>query len=102
MPTEPAEPVSTPVNRYWKAVTFSSFVFVGTTLAIVMTPYGEQRSPVNRFLRHNGDWLAAIEVGVVLVCGVMAMATDQRQTREARRSSSAMDQSASGDSSDVG
>ncbi len=34
-------------------------------------------------LRNHGGWLAALEVGVLMVCCVMAMATDQRQTREA-------------------
>lgn len=72
--------VSTPVNPYWKAVVVSSFLFCGTTLAVVMTQFGDPRSPGNIFLRNHGALLAAIEVGAVLVTGVLAMATDQRQT----------------------
>lgn len=79
---------TSPANPYWKAVTVSGFLFVATTLAIVMVPFSEQKSPVNTFLRKNGDWLAALEVGAVLISGVMAMAVDQRQTREAREASS--------------
>jgi hypothetical protein len=78
--------VSTPVNPFWKAVIVTGFLFVGTTLAIVMTPYGEQKSPVNIFLRKHGAILASIEVGAVLVSGVLAMALDQRQTRHQQAS----------------
>ena len=77
--------VSTPVNPFWKAVIVTGFLFVGTTLAIVMTPYGEQKSPANIFLRKHGALLASIEVGAVLVSGVLAMALDQRQTQVAAR-----------------
>lgn len=83
MNSDSTDPAKTPLNPYWTAVKVSGFIFVGTTLALVMVPIAEQRSPVNQFLRNHGDWLAALEVGVVLICGVMAMATDQRQTREA-------------------
>lgn len=100
MNTDPPEPDST-LNPYWKAVTVSGFIFVGTTLALLMAPIAEQRSPVNRFLQKNGDWLAAVEVGVLLICGFLAMATDQRQTREATEAKRRQ-QLASGDSSDVG
>lgn len=96
-PTKPGEPL----NPYWKAVTASGFVFVGTTLALLMAPIAEQRSPVNQFLRNHGGWLAALEVGVLMVCCLMAMATDQRQTREANEARRRQ-QLASGDSSDVG
>jgi len=85
--TEP-EHVSTPVNPYWKAVIVTSFLFCGTTLAIVMTQFGDPRSPGNIFLRRHGALLAAIEVGAVLVTSVLAMATDQRQTRETVQASS--------------
>ena len=72
MPTDPDAPhISTPVNPFWKAVIVTGFLFVGTTLAIVMTPYGEQKSPVNIFLRKHGALLASIEVGAVLVSGVV-------------------------------
>ncbi len=83
MPTDPDAPhISTPVNPFWKAVIVTGFLFVGTTLAIVMTPYGEQKSPVNIFLRKHGALLASIEVGAVLVSGVLAMGLDQKQTRQ--------------------
>ena len=82
------EHVSTPVNPYWKAVIVTSFLFCGTTLAIVMTQFGDPRSPGNIFLRKHGALLAAIEVGAVLVTGVLAMATDQRQTQESAQTSS--------------
>lgn len=100
MSSEPTKP-SEAFNPYWKAVTASGFVFVGTTLALLMAPIAEQRSPVNRFLQKNGDWLAAVEVGVLLICGFLAMATDQRQTREATEAKRRQ-QLASRDSSDVG
>jgi hypothetical protein len=90
LPTSPPSPevadtdhVSTPVNPYWKAVVAASFLFCGTTLAIVMTQFGDPRSPGNIFLRKHGALLAAIEVGAVLITGLLAMATDQRQTSEA-------------------
>lgn len=83
MNSDSTDPANSTINPYWTAVKVSGFIFVGTTLALVMVPFAEQRSPVNQFLRNHGDWLAALEVGVVLGCGVMAMATDQRQTREA-------------------
>ena len=72
---------STPVNPFWKAVIATSFLFVGTTLAIVMTQFGDRQSPANIFLCQHGALLAAIEVGAVLISGVLAMAIDQRQTR---------------------
>lgn len=100
MNSDSSDPAKTPHNPFWKAVTVSGFIFVGTTLAIVMVPFAEQRSPVNQFLRNHGGLLAALEVGVVLVCGVMAMATDQRQTREAAESLHR--QQSTGESSDVG
>jgi len=84
MPDEPH--AATPVNPFWKAVIVSSFLFVATTLAIVMTQFGDPRSPGNIFLRKHGALLAAIEVGAVLIAGVLAMAVDQRQSREAARS----------------
>lgn len=80
--TSNSDHVSTPVNPYWKAVIVTSFLFCGTTLAIVMTQFGDPRSPGNIFLRKYGALLAAIEVGAVLITGVLAMATDQRQTSE--------------------
>ena len=80
--------VSTPVNPYWKAVIVTSFLFCGITLAIVMTQFGDPRSPGNIFLRKHGALLAAIAVGAVLVTSVLAMATDQRQTSESARTSS--------------
>ena len=76
-------PAATPVNPYWKAVIVSGFLFVGTTLAIVMTQFGDPQAPGNIFFRRHGALLAAIEVGAVLITGVLAMAIDQRQTREA-------------------
>ena len=79
---------STPVNPFWKAVIVSSFLFCGTTLAIIMTQFGDPHSPGNIFLRRHGATLAAIEVGAVLITGVLAMAVDQRQSREAARSAS--------------
>ena len=88
MPTDPDDPphISTPVNPFWKAVIVTGFLFVGTTLAIVMTQFGDTRSPANIFLRQHGALLALIEVGAVLVSGVLAMALDQKQTRAAARS----------------
>lgn len=100
MNSDPPETDST-LNPYWKAVTVSGFVFVGTTLALLTAPIAEQRSPVNQFLRNHGGWLAALEVGVLMVCCVLAMATDQRQTREANEARRRQ-QLASGESSDVG
>ena len=83
MPTEPDDPhISTPVNPFWKAVIVTGFLFVGTTLAIVMTQFGDRQSPANIFLRKHGALLASIEVGAVLVSGVLAMALDQKQTRQ--------------------
>ena len=103
MPDEPH--VSTPVNPFWKAVVVTGFLFVGTTLAIVMTQFGDQQSPGNIFLRKHGALLAAIEVGAVLIAGVLAMAVDQRQTREAARSPApptTPEQPRPGESPDVG
>ena len=85
MPDEP--PASTPINPFWKAVVVSGFLFVGTALAILTTPLGDQLSPGNIFMRKHGALLAAIEVGAVLVTGVLAMALDQRQSRKVQRSS---------------
>lgn len=73
--------ISTPVNPFWKAVIVTSFLFCGTTLAIIMTQFGDPQSPGNIFLRKHGALLAAIEVGAVLVSGVLAMTIDQRQNR---------------------
>ena len=87
MNTEPDDPphVSTPVNPFWKAVIVTGFLFVGTTLAIVMTQFGDRQSPANKFLRKHGALLASIEVGAVLISGVLAMTLDQRQTQDATR-----------------
>lgn len=76
------------MNPYWKAVVVTSFLFCGTTLAIVMTEFGDQQSPANQFLRKRGALLAAIEVGAVLISGVMAMRLDQQQSRLAKRPAS--------------
>ena len=97
MPDEPH--ASTPVNPFWKAVIVTSFLFVATTLAIVATQFGDRQSPVNIFLRQHGALLAAVEVGAVLISGVLAMALDQRQTRQL---SQAPPQSPPGESTDVG
>lgn len=91
--------VSTPVNPFWMAVIVTSFLFVATTLAIAMTQFGDRQSPANIFLRQHGALLAAVEVGAVLISGVLAMAVDQRQTREL---SQTPPQSHSGESTDVG
>lgn len=84
MPTEPDAPphVSTPVNPFWKAVIVTGFLFCGTTLAIVMTQFGDRQSPANKFLRKHGAMLASIEVGSVLISGVLAMALDQKQSSQ--------------------
>ncbi len=92
-------PASTPVNPFWKAVIATSFLFVATTLAIVMTQFGDRQSPANIFLRKHGALLAAIEVGAVLISGVLAMAIDQRQTRQL---STPLPPPAPGESTDVG
>ncbi len=97
MPDEPH--ASTPVNPFWKAVIVTSFLFVATTLAIVMTQFGDRQSPANIFLRKHGAILAAVEVGAVLVSGVLAMAIDQRQTRQCSQS---LPQPPSSESTDVG
>ncbi len=102
MNSEP-RPAATPVNPYWKAVIVTGFLFVATTLAIVMTEFGDRQSPANIFLRKHGALLASIEVGAVLISGVLAMALDQRQTREAARTSpSPSKQTSQNESTDVG
>lgn len=84
-PTDDDTPLAaTPANPYWKAVVAASFLFVATTLAITMTQFGDPMSPGNRFLRRHGPLIAAIESGVVLIVGVLAMAKDQKQTRAAK------------------
>ena len=97
--------VSTPVNPFWKAVIVTGFLFCGTTLAITMTQFGDQLSPGNIFLRKHGALLAAIEVGAVLITGVLAMAVDQRQSQAAARASQQTakpKQSPTEESTDVG
>lgn len=102
MNSEPRPPAS-PVNPYWKAVIVTGFLFVATTLAIVMTQFGDRQSPANIFLRKHGALLAAIEVGAVLISGVLAMALDQRQTRDAARTfPSPSHQTSQNESTDVG
>lgn len=96
-------PAVTPVNPYWKAVIVTGFLFVATTLAIVMTEFGDRQSPANLFLRKHGALLASMEVGAVLISGVLAMAVDQRQSREAARPSpSHSNQTSENESTDVG
>ncbi len=92
-------PAPTPVNPFWKAVIVTSFLFVATTLAIVMTQFGDRQSPANIFLRQHGALLAAVEVGAVLISGVLAMVIDQRQTRQLTQSPP---RPAPGESTDVG
>ena len=95
--------LSTPVNPFWKAVIVTGFLFVATALSMSMTVFGDQQSPGNIFFRRHGALLASIEVGAVLICGVLAMAIDQRQTREAARPpSTPPQQPSSGESPDVG
>ncbi len=98
-------PDGTPVNPFWKAVIVTGFLFFGTALASVMTQFGDQASPANRFLRKHGSLLAAVEVGAVLISGVLAMAIDQRHSRVAPPTPSSANESArpaTGESSDVG
>ena len=98
-------PASTPVNPYWKAVIVTGFLFCGTTLAMVMSPLGDPKSPASQFLGRHGALLAAMEVGAVLVTSVLAMAVDQRQTRAAAQAShttSPPEQTSTGESPDVG
>lgn len=67
-------------NPFFSLCAGLSIAFVITVFALVATMFGDPQSPVNRFLDSQGLLVIGVEVGGILISGLLAMALDRWQT----------------------
>jgi len=60
-------------------------VFIITVLALVATLFADPEAPVNIWLNNNAAWMLGVEVVLIAVFGIAAMARDQAITAAEQR-----------------
>lgn len=69
-----------PEQPLFKLVIISSAAFLLTVLSMVATMMGSGESPLAKFINRNGVRMIGVEVVLIIVFGVLAMAADRRRT----------------------
>lgn len=72
-------------NPFWILLTASATLFCITALAWIAAGFGDRESPLNQFLNGHGGTLIAVEAGVTIVLGLLAMMLDSRHTHRGKR-----------------
>lgn len=70
-----------PLHPLFRLATLSAGVFIVTVFAMIATLFGDQQTPLSRFLNEHAGTLISVEVVVTLALGFAAMAADRRRTR---------------------
>ena len=90
-------PVDEREQPLFKLVIVSSGAFLITVLSLVVTTMFPSESPASRFISRNGLQMIGVEVVLIIVFGILAMAVDRRRTVMRQRQEAAAGMS--GDSS---
>ncbi|MBI1311317.1 hypothetical protein GC176_08415 [bacterium] len=69
-----------PEHPLFKLVIVSSAAFLVTVLSMVVAMLSPSESPLAKFINRNGVRMIAVEVVLIITVGILAMATDRRQT----------------------
>ncbi len=83
----------------FKLVIVSSAAFLITVLSLVVTTMFPSESPASKFISRNGLLMIGVEVVLIIVFGILAMAVDRRRTVLRQRQEA--EAAASGDSNSV-
>ena len=67
------------VNPFFRLVIVASAIFIITIFALVAATFGGSESPASKFINAYAGTMFAVEVGVVLVLGLLALVVDRRQ-----------------------
>ena len=106
--TDSAEPAEEPRRHepeqpLFKLVIVSSAAFLITVLSMVVTMLFPSESPMSKFINRNGVQMIGVEVVLIIVFGLLAMAFDRRRTlRERQQAGKAVPGSAEGSQSKPG
>ncbi len=94
MSQEPPPAAETPVEEarkdepeqpLFKLVIVSSAAFLITVLSMTVSMMFPSESPASKFLNRNGLQMIGVEVVLIIVFGILAMAVDRRRTLNRRR-----------------
>ncbi|MHC4875728.1 MAG: hypothetical protein ACYTGL_04470 [Planctomycetota bacterium] len=69
-----------PEHPLFKLVIVSSAAFLLTVLSMVAAMMGSGEAPLAKFINRNGVRMIAVEVVLIIVFGILAMAADRRRT----------------------
>ena len=78
-PTEEARK-DEPEQPLFKLVIVSSAAFLITVLSMTVSMMFPSESPASKFLNRNGLQMIGVEVVLIIVFGILAMAVDRRRT----------------------
>ncbi len=67
------------LNPFFRLVVVASAIFIMTIFALVAATFGGSASPASQFINAYAGTMFAVEVAVVLVLGLLALAVDRRQ-----------------------
>ena len=69
-----------PEQPLFKLVIVSSAAFLITVLSMTVTMLFPSESPASKFINRNGLQMIGVEVVLIIVFGILAMAVDRRRT----------------------
>ena len=69
-----------PEQPLFKLVIVSSAAFLITVLSMTVSMMFPSKSPASKFLNRNGLQMIGVEVVLIIVFGILAMAVDRRRT----------------------
>ena len=68
------------LHPLFRLAALSAAVFIFTILAMVATVFGDQDTPVAKFLNAHAGTFIGVEVATTLSLTILAMAADRRRT----------------------
>jgi hypothetical protein len=78
-----------PEQPLFKLVIVSSAAFLITVLSMTVSMMFPSESPASKFLNRNGLQMIGVEVVLIIVFGILAMAVDRRRTLNRQRQDAA-------------
>ncbi len=69
-----------PEHPLFKLVIVASAAFLLTVLSMVAAMMGSGEAPLAKFINRNGVRMIGVEVVLIIVFGILAMAADRRRT----------------------
>lgn len=74
-----------PLNIFFRLTILPAAALVITALALVAVQSGDPTAPINFWLARYGGLMIACEVGLCLLFGLVALASDRRRIEERRQ-----------------